>query len=61
MNEVAALMKPGRIAEWLRMSLQAWRDGQCDGVVTYCLDKRPQSTTFSLAQQLFREFKGEER
>lgn len=48
---------PERIAEWLRLSLQAWRDGQCDGVVTYCLDKLPQSTTFSPAQQLFREFK----
>jgi len=47
---------PERIAEWLRMSLQAWRDGKCDGVVTYCLDKQPQSPTFGLAQRLFREF-----
>ncbi len=46
---------PERIAEWLRVSLQAWKDGKCDGVVTYCLDKRPQSQTFSLAQKLFRE------
>jgi hypothetical protein len=28
-----------------------------DGVVTYCLDKRPQSPTFPLAQKLFREFR----
>jgi hypothetical protein len=47
---------PERIAEWLRMSLQAWREGKCDGVVTYCLDKRPQSQTFPLARELFREF-----
>ncbi len=48
---------PERIAEWLRMSLQAWQDGKCDGVVTYCLDKRPQSQTFPLAQPLFREYR----
>ena len=47
---------PERIAEWLRMSLQAWKDGKCDGVVTYCLDKRPQSRTFPLAQKLLHEF-----
>jgi hypothetical protein len=47
---------PERIAEWLRMSLQAYKDGKCDGVVTYCLDKRPQSRTFPLAKALFREF-----
>ncbi len=47
---------PERIAEYLRMSLQAWRDGKCDGVVTYCLDKRPQSKAFPLAQELFHEF-----
>jgi hypothetical protein len=48
---------PERIAEWLRMSLQAWQDGKCDGVVTYCLDKRPDSRTFPLARELFREFR----
>ena len=48
---------PERIADWLRMSLQAWRDGQCDGVVTYCLDKRPESRVFPLAQKLFGEFR----
>jgi hypothetical protein len=37
------------------MSLQAWRDGKCDGVVTYCLDKRPESQSYRLAQKLFRE------
>jgi len=47
---------PERMAEWLRMSLQAWKDGKCDGVVTYCLDKRPQSRTFPLVQELFREY-----
>lgn len=48
---------PERIAEWLRMSLQAWKDGKCDGVVTYCLDKRSQSKIFSFALKLFREFR----
>jgi hypothetical protein len=47
---------PQRIADQLRLSLEVWRDGKCDGVVSYCLDKRPQSQTFSLAQQLFRFF-----
>lgn len=46
-----------RMAEWLRMCLKAWRDGKCDGVVTYALDKEPNSPTFSLAQRLFREFR----
>jgi hypothetical protein len=32
---------PERIAGQLGISMQAWRDGKCDGVVTYCLDKRP--------------------
>lgn len=48
---------PERIAKQLRMSLQAWQDGKCDGVVTYCLDKRPESRTFPLASKLLREFK----
>jgi len=48
---------PERVAAQLRLSLQAWREGQCDGVVTYCLDKQPQSPTFPLAQKLFHEFR----
>jgi hypothetical protein len=47
---------PERMAQWLRMSLQARRDGKCEGVVTYCLDKGPQSPVFPLARELFREF-----
>jgi len=35
--------------------------GVIDGVVTYCLDKRPQSRTFSLAQKLFRDFRKDKR
>jgi hypothetical protein len=45
-----------RIAEWLRFCLQAWREGKCDGVVTYCLDKQPRSRTFDLARDLFGEY-----
>jgi len=48
---------PERIAEWLRMCLSAWRDGLCDGVVTYCLDQGPESRTFPLAKELYKEFK----
>jgi hypothetical protein len=49
---------PERIAEQLGASLQAWRQGKCDGVVTYCLDKQPRSATFALAQKLFQQFRG---
>ena len=47
---------PERIAEWLRMCLAAWRDGLCDGVVTYCIDKGPESKTLPLAKALYKEF-----
>jgi len=47
---------PERIAEWLRMCLTAWRDGLCDGVVTYCIDKGPESQTLPLAKALYKEF-----
>ena len=47
---------PERIAEWLRMCLTAWRDGLCDGVVTYCIDKGPESKTLPLAKALYKEF-----
>jgi hypothetical protein len=47
---------PERIAQQLRLSLEAWREGKCDGVVTYCLDKRPQSPAFPLAAKLFHQF-----
>ena len=50
---------PERIAEWLEMCLRAWRDGRCDGVVTYCLDKRRGSPVFDLAKELFDRFKGD--
>jgi len=47
---------PERIVEWLRMCLIARREGKCDAVVTYCLDKDSQSLTFPRVQQLFKEF-----
>jgi len=47
---------PARVAEWLRMSLQAWRDGKCEGVVTYCLDKEPQNLYFDAARKVFQEY-----
>jgi hypothetical protein len=48
---------PERMAEWLEMSLQSWRDGKCDGVVTYCLDTEAGSRTFDLARNAFRRYK----
>jgi hypothetical protein len=48
---------PERIVQWLGMCLEAMRDGKCDGVVTYCLDKETNSPVFPLVQNLFREFK----
>jgi hypothetical protein len=52
---------PERIAEQLRLSLQARQEGKCEGVVTYCLDKGPQSPAFPLAQKLFRQFRSEKK
>ncbi len=46
---------PQRIADWLRMCLQSRQDGECDGVVSYCLDKRAESLTHPLAANLFRD------
>jgi hypothetical protein len=48
---------PERMAEWLRFCLQAWREGKCDGVVTYCLDKQPGSRVFDLARDLFGQYR----
>jgi hypothetical protein len=47
---------PERIAEWLKFCLVACREGKCDGVVTYCLDKQPRSRIFDLARDLFGEY-----
>jgi len=49
---------PERVGGLLRVSFQAWRDGKCDGVVTYCLDKRPQSTALPPVRKVFHEFGG---
>jgi hypothetical protein len=47
----------GRIAELLRVSLQACRDGKCEGVVTYGLYKhQPQSPTFLAVGKASHEF-----
>jgi len=48
---------PERIAEWLRVCLQAWQVGKCDGVVTYCLEKEPGSRTFDLVRDLFGQYR----
>jgi hypothetical protein len=47
---------PEAMSEWLRMCLEAQRDGKCDAVVTYCLDKSSNSPAFSLARELFHSF-----
>jgi hypothetical protein len=48
---------PERMAEWLKFCLQAWREGKCDGVVTYALDKQPGSRVFDLARDLFGQYR----
>ena len=45
---------PERVVGQLGMCLEQWRAGKCDGVVTYCLDKGPESATFAEARKLFR-------
>jgi len=47
---------PEARAEWLRMCLEARRDGKCEAVVTYCLDKSSGSRAFDLARELFHSF-----
>jgi hypothetical protein len=47
---------PQRMADWLRMCFEARRDGKCDGVVTYCLDKGAHSEFFPLATRLSRDY-----
>ena len=44
---------PERMADWLKMCVGALREGKCDGVVTYCLDKRAGSRVFELAKTVF--------
>jgi hypothetical protein len=48
---------PERMAEWLKLCLEAWREGKCDGVVTYCLDKQPHSRIFDFARDLFNQYR----
>ncbi|MCX6901097.1 MAG: hypothetical protein NT105_20680 [Verrucomicrobia bacterium] len=45
---------PDRIAEWVRLSLRAWHDGQCNGVVMYCLEKSRRSAVFDAVRKEFR-------
>jgi hypothetical protein len=48
---------PERIAQWLRVCLEAMRDGKCEGGVTYCLDKGATSSEFPRVRDLFEQFK----
>jgi hypothetical protein len=48
---------PERMAAWLKFCLEAWREGKCDGVVTYCLDKKAGSPVFDLARDLFSQYR----
>ncbi|MEI8281783.1 MAG: hypothetical protein WCG75_05205, partial [Armatimonadota bacterium] len=41
---------PERIASWVEMCLNAYNDGKCDGVVTYCLDKTKGAKVFDLVR-----------
>jgi hypothetical protein len=46
---------PERTAQWLKMCLQAQRDGKCDAVVTYALDLRAPNPNFDPIRLLFQE------
>lgn len=48
---------PKRMADWVRMCLQAREDGKCAGVVTYCLDKSARSESFASIKALFVDFR----
>ena len=50
---------PERIAEWVKMSLQAWREGQCDGVVMYCLEKSRGSAVFDAVRKEYMAVPGQ--
>ncbi len=50
---------PERIAEWVRMSLRAWREGQCDGVVMYCLEKSRRSAVFDAVRKEYNTVPGQ--
>jgi hypothetical protein len=47
---------PERIADQLAIYVQAWQNGNCDGVVTFALDKRPTSRTFAPVRTLLRSY-----
>ena len=42
-----------RVAAWLRLRLQAQREGKCDAVVTYYLERGSGSRAFDRARELF--------
>ena len=48
---------PGRVGDQIRMCLDACKAGECDGVVTYALDKRKSSTVFPVVKPLFHKFR----
>ncbi len=50
---------PERMAEWLKMCVQCLREGKCDGVVTYCLDKGKGSRIFDLSRDVFADYRRE--
>jgi hypothetical protein len=43
------------------MCLKARREGKCDGVVTYCLDKAAHSDFFPLTAKLFHDHRSAEK
>jgi hypothetical protein len=49
---------PDRIHQFFSTSFSAWQAGLCDGVVTYCLEKSPQSKFYSRARKMFWSYQG---
>lgn len=47
-----------RFRDFLSMSLKAWDANQCDGIVTYCLDKSAQSLFYARTRKMFQSYQG---
>lgn len=43
---------PERVTQWLKFCMDAWREKECEGVVTFCLDKKSASPTFNPVRNL---------
>lgn len=47
-----------RFRQYLSVCLKAWQSGLCDGIITYCLDKGPESPFYTRARKMFQAYQG---